>query len=201
MVDSYLRRVLNMLGEPPRRYQDAAAWRAFENELGVSLPADFKELVDGYAPVLINGHLSLKHPATERWNLGEWTRSTSEAWSQIDWDWAEFEGDPRISLNVSELYFGTPDGLIPIASTDRGEVIFYAPKGGQGTGALFVEDGEGEFFEYLMGFAEWLYRWLIGEEVTGPGGSAFYPGPVALRNLPMTVGERPQVRYGPPRAM
>ncbi|MFJ3982497.1 hypothetical protein [Streptomyces fungicidicus] len=73
---------------------------------------------------------------------------------------------------MSELSFGDADGLIPIASTNRGEAIFYAPKGGQETGTLFVENGEGEFSEYSMGFAEWLWRWLKGEEVTGPGGSA-----------------------------
>lgn len=76
-----------------------------------------------------------------------------------------------------------------------------ALKGGQGAGTLFVENGEGEFFEYSMGFAEWLWRWLIGEEVTGPGGAAYYPGPVALRDLPMTPEERPEVRYGPSRGV
>ncbi|OKK14199.1 hypothetical protein AMK33_02630 [Streptomyces sp. CB02400] len=179
------------------RYRDAVAWRRLERDLRVSLPTEYKEIVDGYAPVEINGHLHLMHPATRRWNLAEKIRSTSEAWSQVEWDEDEPEGDPRESLGVFELRFGDADGLIPIASTNRGETIFYAPKGGQGAGTLFVENGEGEFFEYSMGFAEWLWHWLNGEEVTGPGGSACYPGPVALRNLPMTADERPEMRYGP----
>jgi hypothetical protein len=201
MNDSRLGRVLDMLGEPSWRYRDPAAWRNLENDLGVSLPADYKEIVDAYAPVYVNGHLYLSHPATERWNLGERIRSTSEAWSQIDWDEGEPEGDPRVSLGVPDLVFGTREGLIPIAGTDRGEEIFYAPLGGQGSGSLFIENGESEFFEYSFSFAEWLYLWLVGEEVTGPGGSAFYPGPVALRDLPMAPGERPETRYGPPRGM
>ncbi|WP_354405877.1 SMI1/KNR4 family protein [Streptomyces sp. PvP037] len=159
------------LGEPPMRYRNVLAWSRLERGLGVSLPAEYKEIVDGYAPVEINGHLHLMHPATRRWNLAEKIRSTSEAWSQVEWDEDEPEGDPRESLGVSELSFGDADGLIPIASTNRGETIFYAPKGGQGAGTLFVENGEGEFSEYSMGFAEWLWRWLKGEEVTGPGGS------------------------------
>ncbi|MFE2276911.1 SMI1/KNR4 family protein [Streptomyces sp. NPDC059454] len=186
-----------MLGEPPMRYRNVVAWSRLERDLGVALPAEYKEIVDGYAPVEINGHLYLMHPATGRWNLAEKIRSTSEAWSQVEWDEDEPEGDPRESLGVSELYFGDADGLIPIASTNRGETIFYAPKGGQGAGTLFVENGEGEFFEYSMGFAEWLWRWLNGEEVTGPGGAAYYPGPVALRDLSVTPEERPEVRYGP----
>jgi hypothetical protein len=190
-----------MLGQPPRRYRNPLAWRDLENTLGVILPEDYKEIVDGYAPVQINHHLYLHHPATERWNLGEEIRSTSEAWSQIDWDWVEPEGDPRASLGTEDLAFGTCDGLIPIASTDRGETIFYASRGALGRGSLFIENGEGEFFEYSISFAQWLHLWLIGEEVTGPGGSAFYPGPVALENLPMTPDERPETRYGPSRGM
>ncbi|WP_416985752.1 SMI1/KNR4 family protein [Streptomyces sp. T028] len=201
MQDSYLERVLEMLGEPPGRYRDTEAWLKLETELAVGLPADYKEIVDGYAPVQINGHLYLSHPATERWNLGERIRSTADAWSQIEWDDGEPEGDPRVSLRVPDLVFGTPDGLIPIASTDRGETIFYAPRGALGAGSLFIENGEGEFFEYSFSFAEWLYLWLIGEEVAGPGSSAFYPGPVALQDLPMTPDERPATRYGPPRGM
>lgn len=201
MKDNYLGLVLEMLGEPSWRYRDPEAWRKLESALGAGLPADYKEIVDAYAPVHINGHLYLHHPATERWNLGEQIRTTSESWSQIEWDEGEPEGDPRVSLGVTDLVFGTSDGLIPIASTDRGESIFYAPRGALGAGSLFIENGEGEFFEYSFSFAEWLYLWLTGEEVTGPGGSAFYPGPVALQDLPMTPTERPETRYGPPRGM
>jgi hypothetical protein len=189
-----------MLGDPPMRYRDPDAWRKLENELGTDLPADYKEIVDAYAPLHLNRHLYLSHPATERWNLGNWIRSTAESWSGIDWDSAEPEGDPRASLGVEELTFGTAGGLIPIATTDRGDTIFFAPGGGFEGGVLFVEN-EGEFFEYSMTFSEWLYRWLIGEDVTGPNSSAFYPGPVALQDLPMTPDERPDRRYGPDRGM
>ncbi|MET9048124.1 SMI1/KNR4 family protein [Streptomyces sp. NPDC004362] len=121
MKDDYLERVLEMLGEPSWRYRDPEAWHRLENELGTSLPEDFKEIVDAYAPVQVNGHLYLSHPATDRWNLSEQIRRTSHAWSQIEWDEDEPDGDPRVSLGTSDLAFGTPDGLIPICGTDRGE--------------------------------------------------------------------------------
>ncbi|CAM5467485.1 SMI1/KNR4 family protein [Streptomyces canus] len=201
MTENYVERVMEMLGEPTWRYQDSEAWDTLESELGTALPADYKEIVDAYAPVQINGHLYLSHPATERWNLGEEIRRTSRSWSEIEWDEGEPEGDPRTSLGIPELVFGTLDGLIPIAGTDRAEQVFYAPRGASGKGSLFVEGGDYEFFEFSCSFAEWLYRWLTGEEMTGPGGSAFYPGPVALRDLPMSPEERPGTRYGPPRGM
>ncbi|MEU3255999.1 SMI1/KNR4 family protein [Streptomyces sp. NPDC006997] len=200
-MDGYLDKVSAMLGEPLRRYERAASWSTLEGALGVNLPADFKKIVDWYAPVLINGHLSLKHPATKRWNLGEWIHRTSDAWSRIGLSPGEVEGDPTISLGTQNLSFGTPDGLIPLTATDRGETLFYALRGNSGSGSLFVENGEGEFFEYSMGFAEWLWRWLVGEEMAGPGSSAFYPGPVALQDLPMAPGERPEIRFGPLRGM
>ncbi|WP_372344019.1 hypothetical protein [Streptomyces sp. KL116D] len=44
--------------------------------------------------------------------------------------------------------------------------------------------------EHRMSFAEWLYRYLIGEDMTGPNSAAFTPG-VRLQHLPMSAGERP----------
>ncbi len=73
-----------MLGEPSWQYQDPEAWLKLEDELGVGLLEDFKEIVDAYAPVQLNGHLYLSHPAIERWNLAERVSGTSRAWSQIE---------------------------------------------------------------------------------------------------------------------
>ncbi|MFI1466135.1 hypothetical protein [Streptomyces wuyuanensis] len=79
----YLRQLLEMLDEPAACYQDSAAWQALEENLGAGLSGDSKAIADAFAPVVLNGYLYLNHPATERWNLGEWIRSTAEAWSQV----------------------------------------------------------------------------------------------------------------------
>ncbi|WP_345694786.1 hypothetical protein [Kitasatospora terrestris] len=52
-----------------------------------------------------------------------------------------------------------------------------------------------------MGFAEWLYRHLVGEEVIHPNGTCFYPGPVELQHLPTSPEDRPLPWYGPDRGM
>lgn len=57
-VTDYLSAVLAMLGPAENRYADPSAWGRAQEELGVDLPADFKTLVDAYAPIEINGHLS-----------------------------------------------------------------------------------------------------------------------------------------------
>lgn len=48
---------------------------------------------------------------------------------------------------------------------------------------------------------EWLYRYLIGEEMAGWDSAAFYPGPVQLEYPPTGPGQRTQEAYGPERGM
>lgn len=80
--------------------------------------------MDAYAPIQLNGHLYLSHPATERWSLGARIRDTIRAWSAISWDDLDPDEDPRLLFGLTELSFGTRNGLWPIASTDRGETLF-----------------------------------------------------------------------------
>ncbi|MEV7595786.1 SMI1/KNR4 family protein [Kitasatospora sp. NPDC089797] len=200
----YLADVLAMLGPGGARFASPQAWADLEAELDTRLPEDYKAVIDAYAPIQINGHLSLKHPATERWNLGKYIRQTSHTWAELDWDredWLEPEENARIVLGLDKVTFGTKDGLIPLASTDRGEYIFSAPlPGGTGVRICTVEH-DGSWYEYRMSFTEWLYRYLIGEDMVGPNSSAFYPGPVLLEPLPMSPDDRPTPTYGPYRGM
>ncbi|MFE4334433.1 hypothetical protein ACFRQM_35035 [Streptomyces sp. NPDC056831] len=64
---------------------------------------------------------------------------------------------------------------------------FLAEPGGQEE-RLIIADGDGWWAEHWMPFAEWLHRYLIGDDMTGPNSSAFYPGPVKLEHLPMSPG-------------
>ncbi|GAX59031.1 SMI1/KNR4 family protein [Streptomyces olivochromogenes] len=199
MID-YLPAVMAMLGEAQNRYADPSAWNRLHAELGIRLPNDYQTLVDAYAPIELNCHLSMHHPATEPWNLGDWIQDTARAWSEVPWDDLDADEDPRLLFGLTELSFGTSDGLWPIASTDRGETLFLTAADGTLSGIL-VEDGEGGWAQYEMSFAEWLYRYLVGEDMAGPNTSAFYPGPVQLRRLPMAAGERPEPWSGPERGM
>ncbi|MCT9010330.1 SMI1/KNR4 family protein [Streptomyces rhizosphaerihabitans] len=199
-MSDYLSAALAMLGPAQNRYADPAAWDRLHLDLGIRLPADYQALVDAYAPIQLNGHLYLSHPATERWNLGEWIRDTARAWSAMSWDDLDPDEDPRLLLGLPELSFGTRNGLWPIACTDRGETLFFVAADDAAPWIL-IEDGEGAWARYDMSFAEWLYRYLIGEDMAGPNTSAFYPGPVQLCRLPMTADERPEPWSGPDRGM
>ncbi|MGZ9935400.1 SMI1/KNR4 family protein [Streptomyces sp. NC-S4] len=199
-MTDYLAAATAMLGPAQNRHADSASWDRLHTELGIRLPTDYQTLVDAYAPIQLNGHLYLHHPATERWNLGQYIRDTVRAWSEVSWDDLDPDEDPRLLFELAELNFGTRDGLWPIAGTDRGEVVFLAAADGTAPW-LLVADGDGGWARYEMSFAEWLYRYLIGEDMAGPNTSAFYPGPVQLRRLPLTAGERPEPWGGPDRGM
>ncbi|WP_406445371.1 SMI1/KNR4 family protein [Streptomyces sp. NBC_00631] len=198
-MPDYLAAVMAMLGPAQNRYADPSAWDRLHAEFDVRLPSDYQVLVDAYAPIELNGHLFLSHPATERWNLGQRIRDTVRAWSEVSLDDLDADEDPRLLFGLKELSFGTRDGLWPIASTDRGETIFLIAA--SDTSWLLVEDGGGGWSQHRMSFAEWLYRYLIGDDMAGPNSSAFYPGPVQLRRLPMTAAERPESWSGPERGM
>ncbi|MFF1839081.1 hypothetical protein ACFVXE_33630 [Streptomyces sp. NPDC058231] len=90
-------------------------------------------------------------------------------WDELDLDADE---DPRQLFGLDELSFGTRNGLWPIASTDRGETIFLISA--TSVPRLLVSYDE-TWAEHRMSFAEWLYRYLIGDDMTGPNSAAFYP--------------------------
>ncbi|WP_327302200.1 SMI1/KNR4 family protein [Streptomyces sp. NBC_01298] len=199
-MTDYLSAAMAMLGPAQNRYTDPAAWDRLHTELGIRLPTGYQTLVDAYAPIQLNGHLSLHHPATARWNLGDWIQDTARAWSEVSWDELDPDEAPRLLFGLTELSFGTRNGLWPIASTNRGETLFLLAADEPLPG-LLVEDGEGGWAQYDMNFTEWLYRYLIGQDMAGPDTTAFYPRPVQLRRLPMAAGERPEPWSGPDRGM
>ncbi len=199
-LTDYLTAAVAMLGPAQNHYAEPASWDRLHAELEFRLPSDYQLLVDAYAPIQLNGHLYLHHPATERWNLGQWIRETARAWSEVPWEDLDPDEDPRLLCELAELSFGTRDGLWPIASTDRGETLFLV-EADSNAPWLLIDDGEGGWARYDMSFAEWLYRYLTGEDMAGPNSSAFYPGPVQLRRLPMTPEERPEPWFGPVRGM
>lgn len=54
---------VSLLG-PKERFRPASpdSWRSVEQWIGSELPADYKELIDGYGDAVLLGHLFLPHP-------------------------------------------------------------------------------------------------------------------------------------------
>ncbi|MFJ5880410.1 hypothetical protein [Kitasatospora cineracea] len=189
----YLRAVLDMIGPGRPDRPESVEWDGVEGLLGIELPADFKEIAETYAPVMLNHHLILTRPGSQFFNLAEQMAPQLKGLEESDWDGA------GVTFRGARPTFGTPDGLIPVARTDRREGAFLvrSADGKDWHMASIVLDGE--FVEYGMGFSEWLYRYLVGEDMFGPRTGVFYPGPLLIEDLPKAPGEGVTKRRGPAR--
>lgn len=188
----HLAAVLAMMGEPRRTHDHSAgAWQHLEASCDVAVPDDYKSIVEAYAPVEVNWHLHLLHPSED---LGMWIGRTIEAFRDTVW------GDDVACPGFEETgpQFGGRTGLVPLAGTDRGDYVF-AARDGDVWRILTCDGNEQDFYEYRMGFAEWLHGWLTGGDMVGPDSSVFYPGPLRLERFTRTAGEPSLVWEGPPR--
>ncbi|MFH9862284.1 hypothetical protein [Streptomyces sp. NPDC017202] len=98
--------VAKVLGPAGPASSPVADWFTLERELGVPLPGDYKKIVTGYAPAQVNVHLFLRRPSAERWNLGQWMKETTAAFTRSDLKSAKCPGFPEGPL------FSGPAGLI-----------------------------------------------------------------------------------------
>ncbi|MCT9092386.1 SMI1/KNR4 family protein [Streptomyces sp. ASQP_92] len=177
-MTNYLTQVIRLLGGDgdPRPCPDK--WREIEAEYAISLPVDYKELIERFAPVELNNRLYLHHPGFDSWNLSQWMRETVDAFENCQW-----EEVTAPSLDAAELSFGS-GGLIPLASTTGGEYLFLLARSDNEPLLIVHVGDDDDFYEYDMGFTEWLCRYLSDEETAGPNSSAGWAAPVQVRRLP-----------------
>ncbi|WP_328946110.1 SMI1/KNR4 family protein [Streptomyces sp. NBC_00250] len=153
-----LSEVRALLGEPKFNWSDPAPWTAREKEFGIEFPADFREIIDAYGSIEINGQLYLKHPAEHLLHdLGTMIRGDLEFWREEDM--AEFLPDPA----------GTnPGELIPVATATTGEMIFLRiPDDSSSPWRVVVQEMDSPSWTlYEMTFSEWLLAYLKGRDVT-----------------------------------
>jgi hypothetical protein len=190
----HLGAVFAMMGEPHATHDDSiSAWERMEARLGVVVPDDYRKIVDTYAPVQVNWHLYLGHPADA---LGAWMEQTIHAFRGTTWD----EDVVCPGFEATGPVFGGENGMVPLADTDRGEYVFAARESSAGTWRILACDGdEQDFYEYRMGFAEWLHGYFTGGDMVGPESAVFYPGALRLERPVQTAGEHPLVWHGPDR--
>ncbi|MGX4694874.1 SMI1/KNR4 family protein [Streptomyces sp. JNUCC 63] len=147
-----------LLGEPRFNWSDPAPWIELEQELGIEFPADFREIVDAYGSIQINGQLYLEHPACHLLHsLGETIRGDLEMWREEDM--AEFLPSPAGA---------NPGELMPVASAMTGEWIFLrVPDGPSLPWRVVVQEFDSPAWTlYEMTFSEWLLAYLKGRDVT-----------------------------------
>lgn len=79
--------------------------------------------------------------------------------------------DPSLPRSIAHL----GQSSSPVA---QGAAVFLAPEVHGYSDGIVVQGSEGDWAGHAMDFAEWLYRYLTGEEMAGWGSAALHPGPV-----------------------
>jgi len=157
-VVAVLSEVRALLGEPRFNWSDPAPWIGLERELGIEFPSDFREIVDAYGSISVNGQLYLKHPAGHLLHsLGVMVRRDLELWREEDM--AEFLPAPVGS---------GPGELMPVATATTGEAVFLrVPDDASSPWRVVVQEFDSPAWTlYEMTFGEWLLDYLRGRDVT-----------------------------------
>ncbi|MFG2823355.1 DNA/RNA non-specific endonuclease [Kitasatospora sp. NPDC048365] len=133
-------------------------WDSVRRQLGTDLPADYKAFVDTYGGGYVDAYLWVLEPgcANEFYDLIDADEERAEAYEEL-WDGGEEK--------PAELD-GTGARLIPWASTDNGEFLFWLARPGQDPDewTVMVNEARGPWWEHLdMGFSQFLAAALTGE--------------------------------------
>ncbi|MEU9207577.1 SMI1/KNR4 family protein [Streptomyces sp. NPDC048415] len=147
-----------LLGEPRFNWSDPVPWIEMEQEFGIDFPADFREIVNAYGSIQINGQLYLEHPASHLLHsLRETIREDLEFWREEDM--AEFLPSP-LGANPGEL--------MPVASATTGEWVFLrVPDEPSSPWRVLVQELDSPaHILHEMTFNDWLLAYLRGEDVT-----------------------------------
>ncbi|MGW5779857.1 Lsr2 family DNA-binding protein [Streptomyces sp. NPDC003863] len=103
---------------PPPRTAPSTDWPAVEQSLGMSLPADYKQISDTYGPGTFCGFLHLYHPHAHT----SWTSLTGPMPSTIRTQ-LQREHEQATSTLPAD-----PQDLFPMAVTDNGEYLFWVTR-------------------------------------------------------------------------
>ncbi|MEV6423666.1 SMI1/KNR4 family protein [Streptomyces sp. NPDC051662] len=147
-----------LLGESRFNWSDPVPWIELEREFGIEFPADFREIVNAYGSIEINGQLHLDHPADHLLhNLGRSIKENLELWR--DEDMVEFLPSPAGS---------GPGELMPVATATTGEAVFLrVPDDPSSPWRVVVQEFDSPAWTlYEMTFSEWLLAYLKGRDVT-----------------------------------
>lgn len=142
---------------PPEPAGTVVDWEETARTLGTALPADYRNLIEGYGGGQFDQYLWLLEPASRRlYNL---TRVAEEREEALEYLWNMGEAKPAL-LDASGVR------AIAWGSTDNGEYLYWLVRPGSAPDewTVLVNEARGEEWEHFeMGCAEFLVATLTGE--------------------------------------
>ncbi|MFI8086681.1 SMI1/KNR4 family protein [Kitasatospora sp. NPDC086009] len=142
---------------PGPHRSEAKNWSAVESALGTGLPADYKEFIEAIGGGYLDGYLYVLEPdcPNVHYDLAETSEERADAFEYL-WDGGEERPD---ELN------DTGARLIPFATTDNGEFLFWLARPGQDADewTVMVNEARGDWWErFDLTFVPFLLGVLTG---------------------------------------
>ncbi|MFB7666726.1 SMI1/KNR4 family protein [Kitasatospora sp. NPDC056138] len=157
MNDSVERLTQVLPGSPGGHPKD---WASATERLGTELPSDYVEFIEKVGGGYLDSYLYVLEPdcANDNYDLVDSAQERTEAFGYL-WD------DDPCEEKPSEL--DEPGArLIPWASTDNGEFVYWLVRPGQHPDdwTIMINEARGDWWERLdMGFARFLLSTLTGQ--------------------------------------
>jgi hypothetical protein len=158
MVMSDIARLIQLI-EPPTRSK-SFDWKKAEQELGVILPDDYKEVVETYSSGQFEDFLYFLEPDNEHYDIVKHDQERAEAYESL---W-KYEQKPV------EIEDGK-HRLIPWATTDNGEYLFWLVRFGEEMNphhwSIMINAAKEDDWEYYsMGCVAFFVQALEGKVVS-----------------------------------
>jgi hypothetical protein len=165
-------RIIPLLGSPTFSCDAVEVWQATSRNAGMTFPEHFREFCDAYGPGRVNS-VRILHPVYGQSLLFDRVRAT-----------VAFLG-PLFDRGDLPAPLGWLEGqLLPFGHEISGvELLFRVTESPANDWHVCAFAG-GEFEDFEFGFEEWLYRYLVGDEVLSPWLSGC--GELPPRFLPAT---------------
>ncbi|WP_327350455.1 SMI1/KNR4 family protein [Streptomyces sp. NBC_01304] len=162
---------------PPPAHPRDTDWSSAEQTLGLELPQDYKELIHAYGGSNWDDYLYLLEPdcPNDNYDLIEWEDQQAEALEGL---WEFEKKPPRLEEEGSRV--------IPWATTDNGECLYWLIKPGQGPAdwTVLVNEARGERWEHHpLTCTQFLVKVLSGVLTSGVLSSRFPLATHAFRQL------------------
>ncbi|MFD5137613.1 SMI1/KNR4 family protein [Streptomyces sp. NPDC058378] len=157
-MNAHIQRLIRLVA-PPQGVARSREWGDVTRELGIGLPSDYRELIDTYGGGCFDSYLWLLEPDCPKrpYDLSSSIEERDEGFEML---WEEGEQKPAQLLQAPE------SRLIPWASTDNGEFIYWlASTGTHPNGwTVMVNEARGAWWEHFeVGCADFLVSLLSGE--------------------------------------
>ncbi|MBV7699223.1 SMI1/KNR4 family protein [Streptomyces sp. TRM70350] len=157
-MNAHVERLTNLV-VPPEDAGRRQDWDDVARELGLGLPADYRELIDTYGGGRFDAYLWLLEPRCPNRHY-DLHRSVAERDEGFEMLWEDGEPKPV------QLLESPGSRVIPWASTDNGEFLYWLahPEIHPDDWTVMVNEARGAWWEHFdVGCAELLVRLLTGE--------------------------------------